>query len=293
MANTPPTGAMPVRPVPVVGAATGHSGSHMDWSAIFAGAVVAVAISIVMLTFGSGIGLSIVSAEPGSGASATVALVAAAIWFVWVQVSGFLAGGYVAGRLRARLPDATPHEVEVRDVAHGVVVWAVGVAIAATIAAAGVVSGVQAFGATAAATAQAADDIGAASYVVDRALRPVEAGPAASPETREEVVRIVVSAAAIGELPAADRAYLIEVVGRTPGVTADEAEARVTAAEAWARDSEQAVRDAAEAARIASLMIAFLTAATLVVGAGAAALAAQAGGRHRDDNLILPYLSLR
>ena len=36
------------------------------------------------------------------------------LWTAWVVVSSFMAGGYLAGRLRRRAFDATAHEVEVR-----------------------------------------------------------------------------------------------------------------------------------------------------------------------------------
>jgi hypothetical protein len=60
----------------------------------------AAAISLVLVTFGSAIGLSAISPWPHVGLSPTVALLIAALWAAVVQVVAFAAGGYVAGRVR-------------------------------------------------------------------------------------------------------------------------------------------------------------------------------------------------
>ena len=107
-------------------AATRRLPSAVDWAAIIAGGVLAIAISFILLTFGSAIGLSLTSPYEGEGRSLAFLGVASGLWVVWVQISSFIAGAYLAGRLRRRLPDATAHEVEVRDGSHGLLVWALG-----------------------------------------------------------------------------------------------------------------------------------------------------------------------
>lgn len=99
-------------------------GSYMDWPAIFAGTVLASAISFVLLTFGSAIGLSLTSAYEGRGISLIGFAIAAALWLLWVQISSFIAGGYLTGRMRRRHFDATEHESDIRDGSHGLIVWA-------------------------------------------------------------------------------------------------------------------------------------------------------------------------
>src|SRR6185295_11320663 len=64
--------------------------------------------------------------------------IAAGLYLLWVQVMAFFMGGYVTGRLRARAPGASEHEVDVRDGLHGFICWAVGVVAAAIIAFAGI-----------------------------------------------------------------------------------------------------------------------------------------------------------
>ena len=56
-----------VGPVPA-----SSSTSFVEWGAVLAGAVLAVAISFVLLTFGAAIGLSATSPWPNSGVSAKV-----------------------------------------------------------------------------------------------------------------------------------------------------------------------------------------------------------------------------
>ena len=71
------------------------------WPPIFAGAFVAVAISTVMTTFGAAISLSATSPISGSSMSGAAWIVATAIWGLGSPSQRFVAGGYLAGRLRA------------------------------------------------------------------------------------------------------------------------------------------------------------------------------------------------
>jgi len=101
----------------------------VDWGAILAGVAVATAITFVMAAFGSGIGLSL--ASPYEGASPLTHAIALALWVLWVTVASYAAGGYVCGRLRRRNIDMPRDEAEVRDGAHGLVVWATSMLIIA------------------------------------------------------------------------------------------------------------------------------------------------------------------
>ena len=107
---------------------------YVDWGSIIAGAFVAVAASTIFLAFGSAIGLSMTSFQSTSAASATGLAVAGALWLLWVQVSSFAGGGYIAGRMRRQIGDGKPHEVEMRDGVHGLIVWAVGVVLGVGVA---------------------------------------------------------------------------------------------------------------------------------------------------------------
>ena len=108
--------------------------SNVDWAAILAGAAVATAGGLILLGFGAALGLSMASPYDGEGLSPVAFAIAAGLYLLWVQVLSFFSGGYVAARLKARVPGLSEHEADVRDGLHGVLVWAVGVIAAAFIA---------------------------------------------------------------------------------------------------------------------------------------------------------------
>ena len=92
-----------VGPGPVSSSATPTIGvSFVEWGAVIAGAVLAAAISFVLLTFGAAIGLSATSPWPNSGISAKVIASLAVFWAMVQQIGAYMAGGYVAGRMRTR-----------------------------------------------------------------------------------------------------------------------------------------------------------------------------------------------
>ncbi len=166
--------------------------SYVDWAAVIGGIVLASAISLVLLTFGSAIGLSFTSFRSSEGVAPVWVAVAAASWLLWVQISSFMAGGYITGRLRRRFYDSNSHESDVRDGAHGLLVWAGALVIGAVIAVGGLGSAINAIGSTAAtltnAASNAAGDAAGAldpnAYFVDtlfRAPAPSDAAPATTP----------------------------------------------------------------------------------------------------------------
>jgi hypothetical protein len=76
--------------------------SFVEWGAVLAGAVLAAALSFVLLTFAAAIGLSATSPWPNSGMSAKVIATLAMFWALAQQIGSLMAGGYVAGRMRSR-----------------------------------------------------------------------------------------------------------------------------------------------------------------------------------------------
>jgi hypothetical protein len=156
--------------------------SKVDWAAVFAGAVLATAVGLILLTFGAGLGLSVTSPYEGEGLAPAFYAFAAGLWLLWIQLVSFTVGGYVTARLRARVTEATEHEVDVRDGLHGLLTWGVGVIAAAVIAFAGIGS------ATAAAESSDRDSVigsvaAAASQEVDEAAAQE---PAVNPEASGE-----------------------------------------------------------------------------------------------------------
>lgn len=272
-------------------AATDERGSYIDWPAIIAGVVLASAISLVLIAFGAAVGLSFTSFHAASTASAVWVAIAAATWLLWVQVSSFMAGGYLTGRMRRRFHDASEHESDVRDGAHGLLVWAGGLIIGAVIAVSGVGTAVQAVGNAAGTAVTAVSNMaeggGTAldpnAYFVDTLFRSERA--TASAESRAEVGRILIQAAT-GPVPDADRAYMATLVARETGLSQADAEARVTEVTARIDAARAEAVSAAETARKTGILGAFLTAAALLVSAAGAYWAASMGGRHRDEHTV-------
>jgi len=130
---------------PVAGGIREHH-SYIDWPAVIGGIVLASAISLLLLTFGSAVGLSFANFHSFTGVSPVWVGIAAASWLLWVQISSFMAGGYLTGRMRRRFHDATEHESDVRDGAHGLLVWAGALVVGAIIAVGGLGSAVTAIG---------------------------------------------------------------------------------------------------------------------------------------------------
>jgi hypothetical protein len=276
--------------------------TNTDWPAILAGAAVAGAISFVMGAFGTAIGLSLTS--PYEGASMAVHLIALTLWMLWITVSSFALGGYVTGRLRRRAADATQEEVEVRDGVHGLVLWSAAMVIFALItgvsifqlAKTGVSAALSDTGKTEASTLAPA--INPADERVDFLLRgdgDVNARgvnmPMPAEYPRAIVKRIVERGMASGEISGEDRAYLVNVLASRTGLAPQDAERRVDATAERLREDNAKAKETAETARKTGILLAFLSAATMLIGAAAAWSGATLGGRHRDENIGVASLS--
>lgn len=287
-------------PIATVDASDGRVASSLDWAAIIAGGVLATAITFILITFGTAIGLGMTSPYEGEGSSLAFLAIAAGLWLVWVQVSSFIAGGYLAGRMRRRLFQATPHEVEVRDGCHGLMVWAVGVLVGATLAAslatgaartgAAVISSAgDALGSGAAAVAENVDPMG---YSVDTLFRSdsMQGGQQDAAASAAEAGRILARSAAQGSISADDKTYLARIIQARTGVDQAQAEQRINQVMTTIQSAAEQAKAAADKARRTGVIVAFVTAASLVISAAAAWWAAGLGGRHRDEGLDFSHL---
>jgi hypothetical protein len=106
---------------------------RFSWSAAFAGAFLATAVTFFLLALGAGFGLSLTSVQT---ATTPTFLTGGAIYFLAAQAFGFAAGGHLAGRLIGPAAE-TAKEEEFRSAAHGLVVWALAVVATATLVAIG------------------------------------------------------------------------------------------------------------------------------------------------------------
>ncbi len=284
--------------------ATATDGSYVDWPAIFAGTVVAVAVALLLGTFGAALGLSSITLD-GTDSSSTVELVLTAVWIVATLIAAYLAGGYIAGRMRRRVETAERDEVTARDGINGLVVWGLGTMITAfllaniasfaTSTAGSVVAGAgQAAGAVAQAAGTAVGGVasgvanvaGAAvpeaaqddpmDYLSNQLLRPAQVDPtAADPaDVAQQTASIVANVYRTGEVSDEDRAYLASAVAARTNLTPAEATARVDQIVTGAQDARQQAADAIETAQTEAQQLADDAAETAVEAARVARNAA-------------------
>lgn len=246
------------------------SRSAVNWASVFAGAVVAIATTLIFIALGSGLGFAAASPWPGSGPSVTSFAIGVGIWLIVTQWLSAALAGYVTGRLRTRWTGIHTHEVMFRDTAHGLLAWAV----------ATVIVGVVALTATASATGAAASSASAAvSYATDTMLRTAHPGSVSSAdEARAEIGRLLARG---NDLQAGDRDYLADEVAAQTGISRADAQQRVDQA-------VTSVRDAADKARKASSALGFFTALSMLIGAFIACVAAAYAGHLRDERSDLP-----
>ena len=263
------------------GADTGEpSVSGVSWPAVAAGAVVSCALTLVLLAFGIGLGLSVVSPWSGSGVSATTFKIGTGLYLIVVAMLASSIGGYIAGRLRTRWVGVHSDEVYFRDTAHGFIAWAFASVLGAVLLASPASSliGGLASGAGQAATA-AASQSGPMDGYVDMLLRPDTPAPAGAgtPDTsRGEMTRLFTSSFRDGgDMKPADRTYVSKVVAARTGLSQADADKRVA-------DVVTQVKSDTDAARKATAQLAFWLVASLLIGAFCASLAATEGGGLRD-----------
>jgi len=255
--------------------------SGVSWGAVMAGAFVAAALSLALLALGTGIGLSAVSPWANSGASASAIGWGAIIWLALMELVSASMGGYVAGRLRTKWVRVHAHEVYFRDTAHGFLVWAVSLVIAAaflTSAASSVIGGAARTGAAeASAAGQRATETSANAYFVDSLLRSTSFNSTQdNTAARNEAALILGNSLRQGNMSPADKSYLAQLIAAKTGISEPEAERRVD-------DVYAQARDAADAARKAVAHSMYWTFLALLIGAFCASMAATIGGRQRDS----------
>jgi hypothetical protein len=269
--------------------------SGVSWPAVIAGAFVASAFSLALVALGAGIGLVSVSPWSSNNPSVTTFTVLAAAWFIAVELFASGAGGYIAGRLRTRWARVHTDEVFFRDTAHGLLVWAVGAVISAALIASAASSAVSGAAHLAGAATQAVGSAGGqaasamgdpTSYFSDmlwRSDHPAQGDQAAIAEGG----RILARALYNGDLPAADKTYLAQLVASRTGLSQPDAEKRVddvfNQAKAAKQQAADKAKEAADAARKTGVYVALWAFISLLVGAFSASYMATVGGRQRDE----------
>jgi hypothetical protein len=257
--------------------AVGTATSFLQWTPVFAGALVASAVSLVLIAFGTAIGLGIVSSSPTWRDTSPALTMVSGLFLLLAALVSFGLGGYVAGRLRERWdPSARSDVVEFRDGTHGVVAWALAVVITGLVAAVSVASLASRTAPAATSSATTAGEP-LIAFELDRLFR----GDRRAVEgdityARAEAGRILLAATGRRGITADDRMYLARLVAARTGIAQPDAERRV-------EDAITAATTAVQKARRSAVILGFATAASLLAGAAAAWYAASTGGRHRDN----------
>ena len=283
--------------------------SGVSWAAVAAGAVATAALTLLLVAFGAGLGLSAVSPWSDSGISASTFKVGTGIYLIIVGVMSSAVGGYLAGRLRTKWVGVHSNEVFFRDTAHGFLAWAFATLISATALvpttaylANGAAAGI---GGASGQTARSTDS---SEIYVDKLFRTVPAAASATENTaggnaaasggspsgapnsfnsvRPEILRLWAADFRNGvDLSSSDRGYVAQVVAARTGMSHADAEKRV----------EFVVNEAKTAAdntRRNAAHLSFWLTAALLFGALSASLAAAEGGELRDgtwnDRVLTP-----
>jgi hypothetical protein len=255
--------------------------SGVSWASIAAGAIAAAALTLLLVAFGAGVGLSAVSPWSDSGVSATAFKTGTGIYLVVVGVMASTIGGYLAARLRTKWTGVHTHEVFFRDTAHGLLAWAFATVLSASVLGAATTHLINgAATGLAAAAPQAAQSTSPTDMATDKLFRTDMAQGGASgtgPDpARAEVGRLLVTSFRdSGDVSAADRTYLARVVAARTGLSQPDAEKRVN-------DVIVETKQSIDNARKAAASFALWMTAAMLFGAFAACLAAVEGGQLRD-----------
>lgn len=251
----------------------------VHWSAIIAGAVAAAAVSFVLLAFGAGIGLAVSSTSPTWRDASFALWFMSGLYLVFVALLSFGLGGYVAGRMRARIATVVAaDESEFRDGMHGLLTWALAIVLGAVIAlgAAGVAAPAAVPGSGGAGPSTSVAGENSLAYELDQLFRSERPLPADDINyARAEAARILLTASGHSGVSAEDRDYLTMLVSTRAHVSPEEADVRVDKAIPRSHD-------ALRRARQAGIMIAFLSAVALLLGAAVSWYAAREGGSERE-----------
>jgi hypothetical protein len=270
---------------PANNASNERRAAPFGWSPVAAGALIAAALTAVFLAFGSALGLGVVSSAP-TWRDASVALsLLSGLYLLLVALAAFAVGGYVAGRLRGR-SGLYPPEPEFYAGLRGLLTWAVAVILILLLT----ILSAQALRPASEATASNAGP--ARSLVgenligseLDRLFRS-DRRPADVDLSypRAEAGRILLTSSGHTGVTAEDRAYLATLVRTATGLAPADAERRVAAV--IARSSEAIAK-----ARRVAVLLGFMTAASLLLGAVACWLTSERGerdGRGLDRSAFL------
>lgn len=273
---------------------------RVTWGAVFAGALIAISIQVLLSMLGTGIGASTVDAQTTGGTpSASAFGIGAGVWWVVSSLLALFIGGMVAGRLSGTTlsADAALHGLLTWAIAMMATLYLIGTAAGSLVSgAAGLVSGAASATATIGAAAapkiadaasQAMSDSGVSFDSVKRDAMQLlsqtgkpELQPDAMAKQADKAVGTAKNAAANPPadgasysalldrllnqgkqvMSAADRQALVNIVAARTGVSQEEASKRVAGWEATAQQARDKAAQAAKQAKQKALEVANATA---------------------------------
>lgn len=268
---------------------------RISWGAVFAGAVIAIAVHFLLSLLGMGIGLSTV--DPGGTPQAETLGIGAGVWWVISSIISLIIGGYVAARLEG-LPSRGD------GIIHGLLTWAVMLLAMVWLlasAAGNVIGGAfnlagdtvsaagrgiaEAVPEVAQATGLTPDELGRQA---DALLRGDSMGTGDIPSDpqaarRELIASLTTMATASGQDAAQARDRVIAIVSQQAQIPREEAAQRVARIEGELRQTAQQVEETASSAAQGAANTASSAAiwgfVALLLGAAAGAIGGAIGTR--------------
>lgn len=267
--------------------------SPLGWSAILAGATVALGVWLVLHVLGIGIGLTAV--DPEDAGTLRGVGIGTGVWSAIAPILALFVGGLVAGRMAPTINTANA-------AIHGAVVWALTALVSMILVSMAVSSAVKG----AAAAGRGAIEAVAGAQLEDLGLSradlvaPInerleaEGLPPVSARSLEAAARDAIrSAVREGKI---DREQLVQSLTRNMALTRPEAERVATLVEqrvAQARErageaGEQATRSALQAAEATGKVLLVLSIVMILGFAAAVAGAIASVRRERREHVVLP-----
>jgi len=271
----------------------GHNRSRISWGAVIAGAVVAVATTLLLSLLGAAMGAGSIHALDTTSTDLANYGTGAAIWEIINLALSMAFGGYVAARL-----SGTHSHLDAE--LHGVTMWGVAVLLGSVLLAQAVSGLIGMVGQGAGSiVSHAVGGAGTISGVLPSEVNPQamiarlqqSLGNSGDPTTmsREqinaEIAALVGKSVVNGSVAESDRNRLIALVAAQSGVTKEEAARRVTGMENDAKATlaqvEQKARAAADEVARTTATAARALFTALVLGLLAALVGAWIGTRHK------------
>jgi len=246
-----------------------ESKAVISWSAIIGGTFTAIALSMILVGFGSGLGFASLSFWHQDVSAKHLTWMAAA-WLILTQWISSGLGGYLTGGLRTKWSGVHTHEVFFRDTAHGFITWAVTTVITTLIVVLIAASAVHA-----PMHARYENTEGPAAYTIDKLFRTDHAPTDTNDGTKAEATPIIHKAMMEKNLSESDHSYLVQLVASHTGLDNAQAQTRVD-------ETLTQMHAARQQMEKTTASISILTFLSMLIGAFVACVAAALGGHERD-----------